>query len=107
MTILCAWPVQASALIDAQYAHAVDLVREHHEEIVALYLELWHRKVRDTSSMSQRTADARPGCRRARCGSGYRSKGQSGQCCVVASVRRGCYNPIPACQARNEFMLVT
>jgi hypothetical protein len=35
-------------LIDAQYARAVELVREHHEEIVALYLELWHRKVRDT-----------------------------------------------------------
>jgi hypothetical protein len=30
-------------LIDAQYARAVELVREHHEEIVALYLELWHR----------------------------------------------------------------
>jgi hypothetical protein len=35
-------------LIDAQYTRAIELVKEHHEEIVALYLELWHKKVRGT-----------------------------------------------------------
>jgi hypothetical protein len=29
------------------YARALEIVREHHEEIQALYLELWHRKVRE------------------------------------------------------------
>jgi hypothetical protein len=41
--------LQARELMDAQYARALQLVHEHHEEIVALYLELWHRKVRGAS----------------------------------------------------------
>jgi hypothetical protein len=44
--------LQAKELMDAQYARALQLVREHHEEIVALYLELWHRKVRGAAQLN-------------------------------------------------------